>query len=279
MVEKSHYPSDAFAGTAPYYARYRVPYPRPLLQDLLRRAGVTGEGRLLDLACGPGRVAFGLVGSFRETWAIDLEPEMVAVGKQEAARRGVDSIQWRVGKAEELIAPPAWFELVTIGEAFHRLNQQIVAHQTLLWLQPGGCLATLGNCSLAADWQPWQRIVARIVQKWTGRAVSTGGVSTEHMPSSGPDHTEQVLREIGFEEVGSYSFTEPRDWTLETILGNLYSLSVCSRRILGSHADAFEADLKAALLAHDASDRYHEEICFGYTLGRKRARAWIFCCN
>src|SRR5580692_1635024 len=115
---KPDFPPDAFVGTAPYYARYRVPYPGALIQDLVRRAGVTGEGRLLDLACGPGRVAFALVGTFRKIWAIDLEPEMVEVGKEQAARRGFGHIKWMVGKAEELNAPPAWFELVTIGMRF-----------------------------------------------------------------------------------------------------------------------------------------------------------------
>jgi ubiquinone/menaquinone biosynthesis C-methylase UbiE len=268
---KPRFPHDAFRGTAPYYARYRVPYPRVLLQDLVRRAGVTGQGRLLDLACGPGRVAFALAGAFREIWAIDLEPEMVEVGKEEAARRGVSHVKWMVGKAEELTAPAAWFELVTIGEAFHRLDQQIVAEQTLRSLKPGHCLAVIGNCGLADDWEPWQRIVAQIVHKWTGRAVSTGGVSTAHVPDSGPDHTEQVFREIGFEEVSSYRLVEGYEWTIETIPGNLYSLSACSKRVLGSNADAFEADLKAALLAHDPSGLYHEEMCFGYTLGRKPA--------
>jgi SAM-dependent methyltransferase len=248
---KPHFPPDAFVGTAPYYARYRVPYPRVLLHDLVRRAGVTGQGRLLDLACGPGRVAFALAGSFREIWAIDIEPEMIAVGKEETAQRGVNHIQWMVGKAEELTAPPAWFELVTIGEAFHRLDQQIATEQTLLGLKPGCCLAVIGTCSRASDWEAWQHIVAQIVHKWTGRAVSTGGVSTAHVPGGGTEHTERVLQKSGFEEVGSYSFIEPHDWTLETILGNLYSLSVCSKRVLGNKAEGFEADLKAALLAHD----------------------------
>jgi SAM-dependent methyltransferase len=268
---KPRFPQDAFRGTAPYYARYRVPYPRVLLQDLVRRAGVTGQGRLLDLASGPGRVAFALAGAFREIWAIDLEPEMVEVGKEEAARRGVGHIKWMVGKAEELTAPPAWFELVTVGEAFHRLDQQVVAEQTLQWLKPGHCLAVIGNSGLASDWGPWQRVVAQIVHKWTGRAVSTGGVSTARVPGSGPDAVEQVLRETGFEEIGSYRFVEGYEWTIETIIGNLYSLSVCSRRVLGRNADAFEADLKMALLAHDPGGLYHEKMLFGYTLGRKPA--------
>src|SRR5918911_4618032 len=104
---KPDFPPDAFAGTATYYLRYRVPYPQSLLKDLVERAGITGEGRLLDLACGPGRVALALVSSFREVWAIDLEPEMIEVGQTEATRRGVNTIKWMVGKAEDLQAPPA----------------------------------------------------------------------------------------------------------------------------------------------------------------------------
>jgi hypothetical protein len=52
-----NYSDDLYTGTAEYYARYRVPYPQVLIDDLRVRAGVTGNGRLLDLACGPGRVA------------------------------------------------------------------------------------------------------------------------------------------------------------------------------------------------------------------------------
>ena len=38
---KPDFPVDAFAGTAPYYVQYRVPYPAGLLQDLRARAGST----------------------------------------------------------------------------------------------------------------------------------------------------------------------------------------------------------------------------------------------
>lgn len=37
-----NYRPDLFAGTAEYYAKYRVPYPAEMLEDLLQRAGVSG---------------------------------------------------------------------------------------------------------------------------------------------------------------------------------------------------------------------------------------------
>ena len=92
---KPDFPAAAFAGTATYYAKHRPPYPKALMEDLLARARITRDARLLDLACGPGRISIPLASSFREIWAIDLEPEMIEVGQEEARRRGVANIRWR----------------------------------------------------------------------------------------------------------------------------------------------------------------------------------------
>jgi hypothetical protein len=210
-----------------------------------------------------------LASSFREVWAIDLEPEMIAVGQHEAAQRDVTNITWMVGDAEALQAPPASFELITIGEAFHRLDQQLVATQALQWLQPRCCLASLGSDSLMVGKEAWQRLVADIVQRWTSRVRPSGGGSAQPQPGSGPAHYELVLRESGFEDVASYAFVEAYTWTIETIIGYLYSTSFCSKHVLGDTSEAFEADLRAALLAHDSSGTYREQMGFGYTIGRK----------
>jgi hypothetical protein len=50
-------PPSAFAGIATHYVRYRPPYPDEFLSELRSHAKTTGYGSLLDLACGPGRVA------------------------------------------------------------------------------------------------------------------------------------------------------------------------------------------------------------------------------
>ena len=131
-----------------------------MLSDLLIRAEAAPNGVLLDLACGPGRVALDLANAFETVWAVDLEPEMVAVGKQEAARRGVGNITWFVGRAEDLDAPAGGFGLITIGEAFHRLDQTVVTQKAMGWLKPGGCLATLGNDGILAGREVWEKKVA-----------------------------------------------------------------------------------------------------------------------
>jgi ubiquinone/menaquinone biosynthesis C-methylase UbiE len=69
--------ADLYRGTASFYDEFRVAYPRALLDDLCVRAGITGTGRLLDLACGTGQITFGLASNFVEIWAGDQEPEAV----------------------------------------------------------------------------------------------------------------------------------------------------------------------------------------------------------
>lgn len=266
---KPDFPEDAFVGTATYYAQYRVPYPKVLMDDLIQRTGISGQGRLLDLACGPGRIALVLASSFREVWALDLEPEMIEVGQEQAEQRGVTNIKWFVGKAEELEVEPASFELITIGEAFHRLDQRSVSRQALEWLAPGCCLITMGCYGITNGNEPWQRTVANIVRKWVARSSSDDASSRRPKPGSGPDHDEQVFRDAGFEDVASYSFVERQDWTVESIIGNLYSTSRCSKTILGDNSGRFENDLKDALLGYNASGRYRENLRCGYTLGRK----------
>jgi len=259
-----NFPADAFAGTADYYVRCRLPYPSGFLADLLRRSGVKGKGRLLDLACGPGRLALALASSFNEAWAIDLEAEMIAAGQREASRRGVGTIRWLVGRAEDLSLSPASIELITIGEAFHRLDQRLVASRALQWLKPGCCVATLGCFSILSQREPWQRVVMDVVRRWTG-----GGGQEPPRPGVGPDHDERVLRDCGFVDVASHPFVERQDWTIESIIGYLYSTSLCSKRVLGSNGASFEAELGAALLEHSPGGIYRENIQWGFTLGRK----------
>jgi ubiquinone/menaquinone biosynthesis C-methylase UbiE len=269
---KPSFPTDAFAGTASYYLRYRLPYPDKLLADLAARSRITGKGRLIDLACGPGRLALALASSFSEIWAIDIEPEMIEIGKAEGARRGVKNIRWITGRVEDLEAPFASFELITAGEAFHRLDQQRVAAQAHGWLKPAGALATMGCYSILSGREAWQRIVLEVVGRHTGRPPEKCGPGVPDKPGIGPEHDQWVMEEAGFEDVGSHPFVEAHAWTLEAILGYLYSTSLCSKRVLGDKAGAFEEELRSALLAHDSGGVYREHIQWGYTFGRKPGR-------
>jgi SAM-dependent methyltransferase len=161
---------DAFRGAAEYYDRFRPPYPQALIDELRGGAGVTGDGRLLDLACGTGELALRLHPAFREVWAVDLEPEMVEVGRAKAARMDAGNVRWTVGRAEDVTAPPGSFELITVGNAFHRLDRRLIAARALEWLAPGGCLAVANTDSVWARNEPWQPVAVEVIRRWTRTA-------------------------------------------------------------------------------------------------------------
>jgi ubiquinone/menaquinone biosynthesis C-methylase UbiE len=127
MQSEPHFATDLYRGTAEYYDRYRLTYPRILTEDLAGRVRPSGHGLLLDLACGTGQLAFALHTSFAETWAVDQEPDMVRLVAAKAARAAKAErakIRPTASSAEDLSAPAATFELITIGNAFHRLHGQ-----------------------------------------------------------------------------------------------------------------------------------------------------------
>ena len=136
--------ADLYGGTAGYYDCYRLPYPEPMLGHLIQRARISGRGRLLDLACGTGQLTFPLRPRFSEVWAVDREPDMVEVLRAKAVALHAHNIRPIAADAETLHAEPGHFELAVIGNAFHRLDRDLVADRLLRWLRPGGCPVDLG---------------------------------------------------------------------------------------------------------------------------------------
>lgn len=269
MNRRPKFPADAFVGTSGYYLRYRPPYPADLLRDLVQRAQARADDSLLDLACGPGRVALTLASSFRSVCAVDLEPEMIAEGRKEAARIGVHNISWNVGLVEDFDAGRETFKLITIGDAFHRLDQEQTLQLAIKWLEPSGSLAILGSFfPLSADIS-WQHALADIIEKWTGQRV---GVRRENSASldEGIRAIEDLLRRYPLDGVSSFRFLVPHVWTIESIIGYLYSTSYCSKHVLRENATPFENDVRRVLQNCDNTGAFRDALSFGYTFGRKR---------
>jgi hypothetical protein len=61
----------------------------------------------------------------------------------------------------------------------------------------------------------------------------------------------------------------PKTWTLDEVMGFLFSTSVASKKALGASAHDFEADLRSALLQHDPSGSYPATVTYFYRIARK----------
>jgi ubiquinone/menaquinone biosynthesis C-methylase UbiE len=268
MSSGPEFRSDLYRGTARFYDEFRLAYPQPLLDDLRVRARITGSGRLLDLACGTGQITFGLASSFAEVWAVDQEREAVDFARAKALRNGVDNVRWIAGRAEDVDAA-GYFELVAIGNAFHRLQRRVIAESAMRRLVAGGHLALLWSNSPWDGSQEWQRVMADTVSDWTREAAATERVPANlHQHLAEEPHT-NVLASAGFTIVGEFEFETPCAWSVEKLTGFMYSTSVLSQPALGRNVEAFESDLRERLLAVEPEGVFREEVSFSYTLASR----------
>jgi SAM-dependent methyltransferase len=238
--------------------------------DLVRSAQVTGRGRLLDLACGTGQLAFALRHWFAEVWAVDQEPDMIEVVRAKATTAEAPDFRLAVSSAETLGAPAEHFELVVVGNAFHRLDRDLAAGRIYRWLRPGGYLALCWSSQPWTGERSWQRALAAALDRWKA-AVGAGHripAGWEEARARRPDS--EVLSDAGFELAGSREFAIEHRWTLPELAGLIRSTSFLPDAVLGDQAAAFDADLAASLGHHSDDDgAFTETVSFVYELARK----------
>jgi len=193
-----------------------------LITDLAGRSGARGGGRLLDLAYGTGQLSFALHSYFEEVWAVDQEPGMVDLAREKAEAAGAGHIRFLTSAAEDLAAPEESFDLITVGNAFHRLRREAVAASILRWLRPGGFLALVWG-GLPWDGEaPWQQVLSATMQRWRTRMADDSRIPPGYDQQRRERPDLAVLRGSGFQFAGSYQFPTAHEWTPETLAGFLF---------------------------------------------------------
>jgi SAM-dependent methyltransferase len=270
-VRDPRFRSDLFRGTAHAYDQFRLPYPPALVDHLARSCPAEGMGTLLDLACGTGQLGFALRRHFREVWAVDLEPDMITVVRDKARTAGVTGMRTMISSAEDLTAPAGAFQLVTIGNAFHRMQRETVAANVFRWLERGGRLALIWGGSPWDGGQPWQAAVNGLMARWRERVAALGGdripAGYEQARQARPDL--EILRAAGFAVTDTTTFGHEHEWTPDAIAGYLASTSVLSAAALGELAPDFDADLRRELAPWSVPGGLRQEVQFECELTRR----------
>jgi SAM-dependent methyltransferase len=259
---------DLYRGTAEAYDRFRPPYPPALIDDLRSRVPLGSESRVLDLACGTGQIAFALAGHVAEVWAVDPEASMLELGARKASRSGVVGIRWVTGTAED-VALDGTFDLVAIGNAFHRLDREAVAARLVPHLAPGGGIALLWGGSPWEGDRPWQQVLGEVLERWTDTVGARDRVPAGWREAIERVPHEEVLRRAGLVDAGTVRVTVEQRWSVESLVGFAHSTSFLNHVALGRHADAFARDLAHALLACRPDGVFVEEATFACQVARR----------
>jgi ubiquinone/menaquinone biosynthesis C-methylase UbiE len=246
-----------YEGAASYYMLYRPAYPVALVAVLEEAFRLDGRGQLLDLGSGPGSVAIPVAHLFERVVAMDPEPDMLRKGREVARRSRIDNIEWVFGGSEDLSPTLGTFRLVTMGESFHWMDRRRTLEALYPLVSTDGGVAILGRGMPLPlpPMTPWRAAVCRIVRQYLGEIP----LPWDHEPPPPDERHDAYLKRSHFRDLIEHLESFEVEWTVESIVGNLYSMSFCNRRLLGGRAEVFERDLRNAILGVEPSGVFRGE--------------------
>ena len=141
---------------------FRPPYPEETYKILLRLLGKS-RGKVLDVGCGPGKIARGLVEYVDSVDAVDFSQEMIRVGKS-LIKGNHPNLRWISGPAEEVrLYPP--YDMVTAGASIHWMEWDIVFPRFKDVLTADGYLVIIdGDRPIEA---PWHDAELSLIRKYS----------------------------------------------------------------------------------------------------------------
>ncbi|MFG2976494.1 class I SAM-dependent methyltransferase [Streptomyces sp. NPDC048331] len=238
--------STPYASAAPYYARYRPPYPAELYALLADRFALDGSQTVLDLGAGPGTISLPLAPLVEQVYAVDPEPAMLAEGCARADEQGHGNISWLRGDAAGIgrLCLPR-IDLCVIGDAFHRMDRERVPADLDVVLAPRGGIAVV--TSLAA---PWPAAVDEVRARFLGPGSGAAADASAAAPADHLRDAEEQLAKSAFSRVVTTTWERSTRCTVEQVIGMQFSRASSSPALLGDRKDTFASELRRALLDH-----------------------------
>lgn len=137
-----------YSGSAAYYPRGRLSYPKAFVEALATELRLDGSGRLLDVGCGPGSLTLLLAEVFEQAIGLDADRDMIDQAGRLAAQAGTHNARWLHMRAEDLPAGLGSFRLVTFAQSFHWMDRPRLAGVVRGMLDDGGARAHIHATTL-----------------------------------------------------------------------------------------------------------------------------------
>lgn len=160
-----------FGRTSADYAKFRDIYPASMYEKL-RQFGIGHQGqRILDLGSGTAILPLNMAKYGADFVAADISENQIAIGRQLAAGRGIDNIEFRVCPAEDTGFADNSFDAVTAVQCFPYFDAEKAADEIRRALKPRGLF-----CKITMDWKPledpiiaeMEALVKRYNPAWSG---------------------------------------------------------------------------------------------------------------
>lgn len=124
------------AGIVASYLEHR-PFPREIAARIIEDASIAPTTRVLDLAGGPGDLAVQLAGASREVSLMDLSLGFLHAARKRARhhRRVLTTLH---DSCNRLLFRDECYDVITVAQALHWLDDVMICRGVLRALQPGG---------------------------------------------------------------------------------------------------------------------------------------------
>jgi ubiquinone/menaquinone biosynthesis C-methylase UbiE len=245
-----------FAGTAWHYAQYRPGYPKLFFDSIVAQFRLDGTGRLLDLGCGTGQLTLPLAEHVAEAVGMDPEPEMLTEAAKQAQAAGITNVTWAQGGSEDLPGNVGRFNLVTMGRSFHWMDRQQVLTALESILDEGGGLVIANDSCLIRPITHWQQAIEDLQNHFLSPEMLPNNTTV----ATAAEPHEAILARSPFRDLHHAAYEFDRPWTIEQVIGYLYSTSVPLHRLLGERRTAFEQAVTDTLLAIDPNGLLIEPV-------------------
>lgn len=131
---------DAVAGT---YAAVRPGYPDKLIEDAIRVSGITPNGRILEVGCGPGTATVALAKRGHTVVGVELGENLSALATE--ACHPYPNVRIVRGAFENWPLPAEPFDLVFSASAFHWIDPDVAYAKAAAALGGSGAIALCWN--------------------------------------------------------------------------------------------------------------------------------------
>jgi SAM-dependent methyltransferase len=234
-----------FDGAEDHYARFRPGYGSAAIDWLVSHFDVDADGRVLDLGCGAGQLAVPLADHAGEVVAMDPNPRMLDHARERAADVGVANVTYREGSDADLGSLDGSFRLTTMGRAFHWMDQERTLEHLRDRTAPGGGVAIVTDDEwLTKARDPWGDVVYDVVADHLDDLPERRDPATIEYD----DPWDAKLEAFGF-DVETKEIPLERAWTVDELVGYVFSLSFASPQEFGDDRDAFEQEVRERLAA------------------------------
>ncbi len=125
-----------FGPEAKNYTKYRTSYPKELF-DLLISLIPAHSSDILDIACGTGKSTEPLIETKLKVSGVDHDHQMIEEAMEQAKLKGLN-INYAVSDAESLSFADEYFDVVTVGTAFHFFVNETAMSEIKRVLKPKG---------------------------------------------------------------------------------------------------------------------------------------------